>query len=173
MRISREERRRLMELAKFPVSAHRGTPYPCDQKDLESYLRLPHPNNKQMLDRMEATYQLTRFNRLTKELSPNEKAARRNLKMGLLIENWGPDLAIKAFRDLDALFFMGRLHGNCLLEWQDKAAFREDGENACFGLTIPRSYGQAKIILSSYDIMLKAAEPYMGMFRTLLHESWW
>ena len=58
---------------------------------------------------MMAAYQLVRHNRPRKKHSPEEHDAIERLRECLTIEDWGPDLIIKAFRDLDTVFFKGRL----------------------------------------------------------------
>ena len=170
MNISQQERWHLMELAKRPVRADTGTPYPCTQQDLDYCLRFPRIKPSGKLHRMEATYQLTRFNRLTKELSPNERNACKNLKAALKLRDWGPDLIIKAFKDLDQLFFRGQLHGQCLVGWYTPASRKVSEQE--YGVTTfvpPRS---AKIRLNLPKIFLGTEEPYMEMFRTMLHECW-
>ena len=58
---------------------------------------------------MMAAYQLVQHNRPGKQHSPEEHDAIERLRECLTIEDWGPDLIIKAFRDLDTVFFNGRL----------------------------------------------------------------
>ena len=58
---------------------------------------------------MMAAYQLVRHNRPRKNTSTVEHDAIRRLRECFTIEDWGPDLVIKAFRDLDTVFFKGRL----------------------------------------------------------------
>ena len=171
MNISHQERWHLIELAKRPIRADTGTPYPCTQEDLDYCLRFPRIKPRERLHRMEATYQLTRFNRLTKELSPNERNACKNLKAALKLRDWGPDLIIKAFKDLDQLFFMGRLHGQCLVGWCDPG-YRKVSHGE-YGVTTFVPPSSAKIMLNVQDVILMTEEPYMEMFRTMLHECWW
>ena len=64
---------------------------------------------------MMSTYKLVRHNRYNKDLPQEEADAIERLRDGLKIKNWGPDLVIKAFRDLDTVFFRGRVVGNCLV----------------------------------------------------------
>ena len=58
---------------------------------------------------MMAAYQLVRHNRPRKQPSSEEHDAIERLRECLAIEDWGPDIVIKAFRDLDTVFFKGRL----------------------------------------------------------------
>lgn len=100
-------------------------------------------------------------------MSTNERIAYRSLKSALQIKESAPDLIIKAFKDLDTLFFLGRLHGNCLIRWRDPARC-----DHALGMTQLKRYGQASISLNAHGIMLKSEEPYMEIFRTVLHECW-
>ena len=60
--------------------------------------------------RMMAAYQIVRHNRLGKEPSPEEVDAIERLRDCLkIIKAWGPDVVLKAFKDLDTVFFKGRL----------------------------------------------------------------
>lgn len=174
MLISKGERRHLADLAQRPVSVDTGTPYPCSQRDIDLCRHTRHANHDR-LHRMEATYQLTRFNRPTKELSQTEELAYRNLKRALKLPDWGPDLLIKAFKDLDELFFMGRLHKKVLVGWGDNAACHARGVDPqeVYGVTLPARPGTVKIVLSIQTIIFKSPDPYEYMFCTLLHECWW
>ena len=58
---------------------------------------------------MMAAYQIVRHNRPGKEASPEELDAIERLRDCLEIKAWGPDVVIKAFKDLDTVFFKGRL----------------------------------------------------------------
>lgn len=58
---------------------------------------------------MLAAYQLVRHNRPMREPSPEEHDAIKRLRECVTVEDWEPDLVIKAFRDLDTVFFKGRL----------------------------------------------------------------
>ncbi len=174
MQIPERERRRLAKLAQRPVDVHTGTPYPCDQSDIDLCRRTRGANHHR-LHRMEVTYQLTKFNRSTKELSPVEDRAYRNIKNALQLPDWGPDLIIKAFKDLDQLFFMGRLHGRTLLGWSDPAACiaRAGSYRNHYAVTIAARPGTVRIVLNIHNIMFTAPNPYTRMFTTLLHECWW
>jgi len=174
MQIPERERRRLAELAQRPVDVHTGTPYPCHQSDIDLCRRTRGANHHR-LHRMEATYQLTKFNRITKELSPVEDRAYRNIKNALQLPGWGPDLAIKAFKDLDQLFFMGRLHGRALLGWSDPAACiaRVGSYRTQLGVTSQLRPGTVRIMLNIHMIMFKTSNPYIFMWSTLLRECWW
>lgn len=174
MAIPKRERRHLAELAQLPVDVHTGTPYPCHQSDIDLCRRTRQANHHR-LHRMEATYQLTKFNRITKELTPAEENAHRKIKHALQLPDWGPDLVIKAFKDLDQLFFMGRLHGRALLGWSDPAACiaRAGSYRDHLAVTIAARPGTVRIVLNIHNIMFNTPNPYACMFTTLLHECWW
>ena len=89
-----------------------------------------------------------------------------------------PDLVIKAFNDLDTVFFGGRLHGNVLVSWANsmECAEIERETGKFFGCTESRfseEKGQARILLNARGIFLNNVEdenPLRAMFCTLLHE---
>ncbi|KAL9039514.1 MAG: hypothetical protein Q9214_004844 [Letrouitia sp. 1 TL-2023] len=101
-------------------SVHSGTPYPCREEDLETY-------NRPMLEKSlpwvkggpsrEAVREIEQFLHDNKTLSKTEKAAIERLAEGMKVHKWDPDIFIKMFRDIDALFFMGRLTGSVSIEW--------------------------------------------------------
>lgn len=174
MRITEGERRRLAKLAQRPVDVHTGTPYPCHQSDIDLCQRTRQANHDR-LHRMEATHQLTKFNRITKVLTPAEERAHRNIEHALQLPDWGPDLLIKAFKDLDQLFFMGRLHGRTLLGWSDPAGCiaRTGSYRNHFAVTVGARAGTVRIVLNIHNLMFNTPNPYTSMFTTLLHECWW
>ena len=166
MSISRQEaqwREWLYHCARYRPRADRGTPYPCSQMDLDRCFSLTATNPYQYVELMEATYQLVRFNRVTKPLSPDEVAALSRLTRAVNIVEWGPDLAIKAFKDLDTLFFMGRLSGNCQVRWSDHKMHD-------YGTTESLAHGQAKIWLNARLVLMGSPEegftdPFVEMWR--------
>lgn len=49
--------------------------------------------------------------------SSKEEAALHRIAEGMQLKDWGPDLAIKAFDDLDILFFRGVLATKTMLNY--------------------------------------------------------
>ena len=90
-----------------------------------------------------------------------------------------PDIVVKAFNDLDTVFFGGRLHGNVIVSWANstQCAEIERGIGSRFlGSTtgnIRGEQGQARIFLNPREIFLENLaneSPLRAMFCTLLHE---
>ena len=118
-----------------------------------------------------STHLLVKHNRLEKELSSKEADAVKRLRKSLKIKDWGPDLIIKAFQDLDTLFFRGVLVGNCLVKWRDPEGCRRvDAEGKCtwYGLTEPLASKQVAITLSAEHIFLKCSDPYGQMWKVMI-----
>ena len=181
-------RRRLYSQAFLPVTPQTGTPYPCAQAQIDRLedrqgINVPAPyrsrqwvgdgrglgHNRDVRDGyvtpMDAARELERHNR--SPLSDRESNAVDGLQQ-IHNANWGPDLAMKAFGDLDILLFSGRLKDQVRLEWT-----RGNGED--FGTTemIICEGGKAfvDIALHAGTIFLNADhEPWRKMWGTLLHE---
>lgn len=97
----------------LPVHTDTGTPYPCNQSDLEVHNAgiFRRPNNRPFVSAMEATAEIMLHNHVTRRVPPTELIAIDNLKKTIeAVEkrmDFGPDLVVKAFGDLDLLFFAG------------------------------------------------------------------
>lgn len=121
-----------------------------------------------------STHRLVRHNRLEKEPSSKEEDAIKRLRKGLKVKKWGPDLIIKAFQDLDTLFFRGVLVGNCLVRWRDPEGCRRvSARSKCtwYGLTHPagsRADKQVAITLSAEHILLECSDPYGQMWKVMI-----
>lgn len=86
-------------------------------------------------------------------------------------EPWGPDLAIKVFCDLDAVFFGGKLKGHVCITWADVGEFPERN---VFGHTIFLGQGKAVIQLNAqfvfFDWGVEDGRLFAQMLATVLHE---
>ena len=82
-------------------------------------------------------------------------------------ELWGPDLAVKAFCDLDKVFFCGRLRGHVCLTWRSK----DTSGRGLFGWTPYLTGGKCVIEMFASEIFRPGPKSYLfQMFETLLHE---
>ena len=90
-----------------------------------------------------------------------------------------PDIVVKAFNDLDTVFFGGRLHGNVIVSWANStqcAEIQREIGSRFLGSTqgnFRGEQGQARIFLNPREIFLEnlANEtPLRAIFCTLLHE---
>lgn len=141
------------------LSRH-GTPYPCSQAviDFHAFLELSIRGGPFMVAE-DAAIELVRYNPLPRRVGNRGSRAIRNLRY---IISWvadygfvGPDLAIKAFQDLDTVFFAGRLSRKVVVCWTDS---RELGavRKSLFGVILtPAHYsGTAMIKLNATNIIL-------------------
>ena len=124
---------------------------------------------------MEAAYQITRHNRMHKEPPLEELDAIKRLKKALEIHDWAPDLIIKAFKDLDTVFFKGRLLGNSLVRWREKyGRIKIDSDIDFYGITVPQAnprYRQVQITMNENIIFSYAEDPWEQMWYTMLVSS--
>lgn len=168
-------RERLYRLAYEPVRVDTGTAYECDPRHLAYYHRHPGPNRQRLVSGEQATLEIVRRNSDTRR---EEDVGRKEWEaMGRLSEavkqaattnsNWGPDLIVKMFADLDLVFFNGRLLGNVLVRWHDL-------DRNVLGVTTTGvgRRNQTSIKLSPYaNLYQKATDsPFRSMFSTMLHE---
>ena len=119
-----------------------------------------------------STYQLVQHNRPDKDVPREEADAIKRVRDCLKIKKWGPDLIIKAFRDLDTVFFKGRIVGNCLVRWRDREGC-ERTHRACefYGATTPvgpLENRQTQITLNANIMFFQCEDPYIEMWRTVL-----
>ncbi|KAI4169828.1 MAG: hypothetical protein LQ343_005377 [Gyalolechia ehrenbergii] len=122
--------RRLVELSKAPVKSDRGTPYPCYTKNLESYQRRPKRTQKTPMSNEVATSKLVNFLNQDIERGTKEYGALRRLAYGMQLKAWGPDLSVKAFDDLDLVFFRGVLATRTQIHYMtEEEILRELGPN--------------------------------------------
>lgn len=165
-------RRLLVEMSKFDVEPDHGTVYPCRAENLRSYRRRPLRTAKPPMDNEAATRLLVDWLSKPVVAGSAEHAAMHNLANGMQLEEWGPDLIVKAFDDLDIIFFRGVLATRTQLDWASPANLRQIGADpeGIFGLTRPLGYGRCHISLNAICIFLLSRHSYTQMWATMLHE---
>lgn len=191
MQIFHRDAEDLYREAFYDITPHAGTKYPCTQKDLnatgganrrttldEYEFRnktrwFAYPNKGPFLDARIAAREVYDHNDLKRAPSAAENEAINRLIAGFKKagkEPWGPDLAIKAFCDLDKVFFCGRLKGHVCLAWKPDRSVKKDW----FGVTLPLGGGKCVIQLNAHSIFLEPRDGscFVQMFNTLLHEMW-
>lgn len=175
--VGRQRYREAFEL----FHADGGTSYPCSQSEIDFHHRgtFLHPNNGPFVSAIEATSEIVRHNRETRKVPPRELAAIDKLIEAILDaeENaYGPDIIVKAFADLDLVFFDERLRGNVCVQWESEEYFRQWRVPAgAWGFTVtpqPGESGQCRMKLSAKTILLDLSNdtPFKTMFGTMLHE---
>ncbi|KAI4212132.1 MAG: hypothetical protein LQ351_005162 [Letrouitia transgressa] len=167
----------LLDLAARPVSVNFQPRYKCTAKDLLSCITTPPPNMRPPLCPRKAVHHLSRFLNPRHKRSDEYLDARRRLNKAITkareTGDFDPRLAIKAFKDLDTIFFAGKLTGNTRVSWAGRREMKRrhgDPDEMCLGMTEYLGDGTAWIVLSSYTILVLKPDPFMTMWETLLHE---
>ncbi|KAL8939987.1 MAG: hypothetical protein Q9211_002491 [Gyalolechia sp. 1 TL-2023] len=166
------DRRRLVELTRDVVRPDRGTPYPCYTKNLESYRCRPKRTRKTPMSNEVATNKLVNFLNQDIERGTKEHAALRRLAYGMQLAEWGPDLFLKAFDDLDIVFFRGVLATRTQIQYMtEEEVLREFRPNVhILGCCAPLGFGRCRIVLNSSGNFLNQPNPFAQMWNTILHE---
>lgn len=161
-----EWRRWLYDLAAhYRPHANTGTPYNCSEERIVRTLTLQGPSNLESIHVMQATYDLVEVNNIRRVLSPEQERARQRVQSALEVAAWEPDIVIKAFKDLDTLFFGGQLFGHCQVRWLSIERWRAAGKHPdALGETAAFSYGQAKVWLNADLILRRSPKPKVTMF---------
>ena len=159
-----------------------GSLYPCSQSELDFHRQgwFSSKNRGPFVSLLEAVEEVMVQNDERRRPPIAEIDAISNLAnvVGDRTYRYHPDLVIKAFNDLDTVFFGGRLRGNVLVSWANsmECAEIERDIGKFFGCTesiSPEEKGQARISLNARGIFLENFEdenPLRAMFCTLLHE---
>ena len=161
--------------------AHTGTEYPCSQSEINFHHRgkFYHPNEGPFVSAIEATAEIIRHNKESRKIPHLELAAVDRLIDAILDaedKGYGPDIIIKAFADLDLVFFDGRLRGNVCVQWASDEYFQKwRVPPGTWGFTVrpqPGEKGQCRVYLNAKTILLDPSTdiPFKTMFGTLLHE---
>ena len=156
-----------------PVRKNRGTPYPCKQRDLDGYIRLERDNSTaRYVSQARAVNELCIWLDISMEPVISSLAALERLRNGIHLTSCGPDLVIKAFKDLDLAFFNGTLQGNVEVRWMSRTEFRRICRinGVCFGVTTQTGHAQCRIGLNAETILLLSRSPVTQMWQTILHE---
>ena len=183
----KELREQLFHQALQPFSTKTGTPYPCTQTDIDFHRQniFLSTNPGPFIPVREATKEIMWQNDPQRTLPPDEKAAIKRLlhaataaQDGLIL---GPDLAIKAFRDLDTVFFGGRLHHHATVTWTPDLGSSSTGDSSShtrqiWGICLHHQRrAHSRIQLNARMIFKEAwtkrtPKPFESMIGTLLHE---
>lgn len=168
--------RTLRELGRFVnienggVIAERGTPYPCSQEQIDTYVMEPYCSrgNDQMMSEHDAIRMLENFLDPSRPPTNRVRAALHRIYDAMKnTDCWHPDVVIKAAHDIDTAFFMGRLKGNLSIQWLRQIP---EGSGYVRGITHPRPYACSTICLSLYAIFFGSEFPRMRMWQVLFHE---
>ena len=172
--------RQLRGMALRPISLNAGTPYPCTAGELRDAIN-PNRHSRRSSDFIiadQASYEVYAQNARGRNLGRGEYNAMCRLEECIVAVfrdrlDWTPDLIIKAFCDLDRVFFCGRLRGYVRVRWVPGSYFPAQRRTA-FGYTEILGGGKAEIVLNADGIFSRTLplSGFLEMFRTMLHEMW-
>ncbi|MCJ1226298.1 hypothetical protein MMC12_002948 [Toensbergia leucococca] len=168
---SHEHRRRCYKARDETVYLHKGTPYPS----WAIYLHLMHQPERGFdnMDRNKTQYAAATD--LVDFLHPRNRLGSfglDRLNANIRTPGWGPDIVVKAFHDLDKVFFQGRLEGRVTIKWKKAKFFKYDSSKGkTYGSTWSKAPRGAQIFLNADAIFLdQTSDPFKDMWGTLLHE---
>ncbi|KAI9724104.1 MAG: hypothetical protein M1812_000823 [Candelaria pacifica] len=145
----------------------RGTPYPVTQEEIDvlqdrrkSYVRPRFHMSKHKAEDL-----LVDAHARGVHLDKDQVAAMDRLQALGKLNRWGSDIAIKAFNDLDKIFFMGVLRGNVYVRWSDKSERGDWG-----GQTHSHCIGRRIMIQLSTKVLKNKLASLRDVWSTLLHE---
>lgn len=183
-------RRELYHAAFTDITLDSGTSYACMQSDLEATGGLSRqsypedsskdrraskrkwfsqPNHGPFVTPRQASRDIFEHNDPRRKPDKYERGAIERLSNAIEAGrhgDWSPDLIIKAFCDLDTVFFGGRLRGHVCVRWQPDWSPPASGETVYLG------DGKCSIRLNADDLLLKHPRAFERMFLTTLHEMW-
>ena len=173
----------LQEQAFKPFKIDKGTSYPTTQAELDFHRRALwlHRNPNKFVSENCATADMMRQNDTKRRVSRSEFEACERLRT--LLRNhksghpYGPDLAVKAFKDLDLVFFGGHLNGHVSVNWSGCSKNKGFGcceASCCYAFTqgtLRTGSGQCRITMNA-DLIFgsEIKDPFKQMLTTLLHE---
>lgn len=157
------------------ISASRGTPYPCDQHDLDGCDFGSDRPSHTLQSQDHATTDLEHFLDPNARINSTVQAAMVRLQAGLSIHDWKPDLIIKAFNDLDIVFFDGQLRGRTTIHWRRGSWWaeleRSQGiSHKTSAVTRPLHHRRAAIELNAWEMFMNTADAKVAMWKITLHE---
>ncbi|KAI9721547.1 MAG: hypothetical protein M1812_002309 [Candelaria pacifica] len=149
------------------VYESRGTPYPVTQEEIDVIqdrwkLYTVPPS---WMSKHRARQLLVDAHARGVHLNKHQLAAMDRLQALSELTRWGSDIAIKAFNDLDKIFFMGVLRGNVYLRWTDKSE-RETSA----GVTILWRRQHRIVIELTTRVLNNRLATLRDVWATLLHE---
>ena len=162
-----------------------GTLYPCTQQEIDfhHWSLFLRPNLGPSVSAIEATEETIWQNDERRVLSPAEKTSIFNLitaiRSGSRGYRYGPDIVIKALKDLETVFLGGRLRGNVCVQWADVYMYEKQHIANTFWDVCQsprrRERGQVRIVLNADAIFRKelsnmVLSPLERIFNFLLHE---
>lgn len=172
-----KSRKELYREALLGVSINRGTAYDVTQQELDALSVFSTTDSGPFISQSQATKEVVDYNQLSRKPSPVELAAIQRLHEALKEKDhlWSPDIVIKAFHDLDIIFFGGRLRNHVRFQWRSGEAFIAHVQPEGFALgatTGTGRIGKMRIMLNAHNLLFRDViqKPWMQMWSTALHE---
>ena len=172
------DRQVLYDSAFRPVNKNTGSYYDCSQHTID---RATHPHGRhtgQYVSRRRAVHEIVAHNAVTRPLSRRERHAMHRLRQARNLchtRTWGADLVIKAFLDLDVIFFCSRLRDMVKVKWKRIPRGRDGKRVAglCGADDSDPTSGRREIWLNAGSILRpRQRRPFQEMWTTILHEMW-
>ena len=171
-RLSNAEIKHRYNRATYPVKAAGGTPYGCTQADIDTFCKAPRNVRSTRFLPAEVSIQILTSFLSQQTPTPDVCDARARLRLAAWNPDWGPDIIIKALRDIDIAFFNSRLRGNVKVHWcnSSEEIMRKHLPRIPLGLSISgEREGQSTVFLNA-DLIFAKRNPCKQMWRTTLHE---
>ena len=165
----------LYALAFGIVRSNRGSYYNCSQETINWATQFHYGHSGEYISARHAVEEIVRQNDLRRRSTSSERDAIHRLRAAINWSErnrWGPDLVIKAFLDLDRIFFCGRLRGIVKVKWKRNLHSPHMAGICKKDQDRPNS-GRREIWLNA-DKILRTREhrPFQEMWATILHEMW-
>lgn len=157
-----------------PISPFRGTPYTCRQPDLADCDYLPYEADHPLHPRTQATDDLEHFLDPDAYISSKVEQAIDRLRGSLSIHGRKPGIVIKAFYDLNIVFFSGKLRDLNTISWHSPTWWnlhtRSQNGYSFLGLTQNLDHRTAAIYLNSWTNPLNTPDAEKAMWSVVVHE---
>ena len=168
-------RQELHAAAFRPVYNDRGSYYDCSQRTIDRATHLYGHHSGHYVSSRHAVDEIVRHNSLRRRPDRSESDVIHRLRYAknrCEQHAWGPDLVIKAFLDLDKIFFCSRLRDTVKVVWK-RNLHEPHTSGLCRLDTGNPTSGRYEIWMNA-DKLLRAGEPrqFKEMWATILHEMW-
>ena len=171
-RLSKAEIKHRYNQTTYSVKAASGTPYDCTQTDIDAFCRPPRNVRSTRFLPAEVSIQILTSFLSQQTPTPDVYDALARLRLAAWDPDWGPDIIIKALRDIDIAFFNSRLRGNVKVRWCNSSdeIVRKHLPRIPLGLSSSgERKGQCTVFLNA-DMIFAKRNPCKQMWRTTLHE---
>ncbi|KAL9626615.1 MAG: hypothetical protein Q9204_007167 [Flavoplaca sp. TL-2023a] len=169
----REDFHDLVEQCFYDPHPDEGTEYPCKEELLRQLRGLRHVHYPRRRSPDRACSDLVRH--LTARPSSRVSAALHRIGISLELREWGPDLILKAFRDLDTAFFASTLSGRTTVQWKSDRELCARGDVGIYGITYEprRESDPTRIFLNAEVIFMDGSVGHFKQMWGTVSTSLW